>query len=457
MKLPFISITEFEKKQMLREIGANNIDELFSSIPAIIREKAEKILNKNYPFSKPLIEQEVAEHLKSFAILNEKASRLMCFAGGGAYKHFIPSAIDYLIARSEFLTSYTPYQAEISQGTLQAIFEFQSYIAMLTGLDVANASMYDGASACAESVLMSMRITGKKHVLISKALHPHYIKVIKTYTQGMDVDIEYVPYDPQTGITSLEALRNAIDDRTACFVAGYPNFFGVIEPIDRLFNEVYNKKALAIAVITEAISTGLLTPPGRLGADITAMECQSFGVPLSFGGPYIGVIAIKKEFVRQLPGRLVGETIDKEGKRAYTLTLATREQHIRREKATSNICSNEGLLAIAVTIYLSIVGKKGLMKIAYLNHDNTVYLHDKLSQLGNIEFPFNGPFFNEFVVRIRNLYNVYNGLIKDGFLPGIMLETYYEEMKDCLLMNTTELHTREQIDKFVEDIKKYLK
>jgi glycine dehydrogenase subunit 1 len=452
MKLPFISITEAEREQMLKDIGVSNIDELFSCIPEGIREKAEKTFSKIYPFSNPLTEQEVVDELKSFALLNEKATKLVCFAGAGAYKHFIPSAIDYILSRSEFITSYTPYQAEIAQGTLQAIFEFQSYIAMLTGLDVANASMYDGASACAESILMSMRITGKKHILISKALHPEYIRVIKTYIQGMDAEIEYIPYDLQTGMTSVEALREAINDNTACFVVGYPNFFGVIEPIDSLFIEASNKKVLSIAVITEAISTGLLAPPGRLGADIAVMECQSFGVPLSYGGPYIGVIATKKEFVRQLPGRIVGETVDREGKRAYTLTLSTREQHIRREKATSNICSNEGLLAIAVSIYLGIVGKTGLMKIAYINHERASYLHSRLSQLSGMVFPFNGPFFNEFVVRIQNLYNVYNSLIKKGFLPGIMLEEYDKDMKDCLLVNVTELNSKHQIDKFVENL-----
>ncbi|MGC8684540.1 MAG: aminomethyl-transferring glycine dehydrogenase subunit GcvPA [bacterium] len=452
MKNPFISITNAEKEQMLKEIGVSGVEELFNSIPEQIRQHAEKVLSKEHPFSHPLTEQQVIEEMKRLAGLNEKASRLVCFAGAGAYSHFIPSAIDYILSRSEFITGYTPYQAEISQGTLQAIFEFQTYIAMLTGMDVANASMYDGASACAESVLMAMRITGRKRILISQALHPHYREVIKAYTQGMNVDINLIPYESDTGKTSVTALQQSSGEDIACVVVGYPNFFGVIEPIDKLFSIASEKKAMAIAVVTEAMSMGLLEPPGKLGADITAMECQSLGIPLSYGGPYIGVIATKKAFVRQLPGRLVGQTVDKEGNRAYTLTLSTREQHIRREKATSNICSNEGLLAIAVAIYLGLTGKTGFMETARINHENAVYLHNMLEQSNIAEFPFNGPFFNEFVARIKNLHNVYPKLLRDGFLPGVMLDRYYNDMHDCLLINVTETNSREEMDRFVQKI-----
>ncbi len=456
MKSPFISITEHEEQQMLDAVGVKSIEELFSGIPQSIRKDAEAALKSSHHFLLQRSEHEVIEEIRELAEKNSKAVQSINFAGGGAYGHFIPSALNYILSRSEFVTSYTPYQAEIAQGTLQSVFEFQSYIAMLTGMDLANASMYDGASACAESVLMAMRITGERRILVSKALHPHYQEVINTYTQGMDVDIEYIPYDPGTGITSASALNTVMDEKTACLVVGYPNFFGVIEPIDSLFRIAADKKALSIAVITEAMSTGLLMPPGRLGAAITAMECQSFGVPLSFGGPYIGVIASRKEFVRQLPGRLVGETVDKEGSRAYTLTLSTREQHIRREKATSNICSNEGLLAIAVAIYLGLVGKNGLMHTARVNHENTVYLHNKLEGLNGISFPFNSPFFNEFVVRIKNLNNSYNALLKGGYIPGVLLEPYYKDMQECLLVNATEMHTQEHMDKFVNKIKKYV-
>lgn len=454
-KIPFISITDTEMNQMLKEIGVGSVDELFNFIPEQIRHKAQRVLSKEYPFSSPLTEQQVVDHIKNLAGLNEKASRLICFAGAGAYRHFIPSAVDYIISRSEFITSYTPYQAEISQGTLQAIFEFQTYIAMLTGMDVANASMYDGATACAESVLMAMRITGKKKVLISNAVHPHYINVVKTYTQGMNANIHFIPYESQTGMSSHKALEDLLDEDTACIVIGYPNFFGVIEPIDKLFNMAQSKKAMSIAVVSEAMSMGLLEPPGKLGADITAMECQSLGIPLSYGGPYIGVVATKRAFVRQLPGRLVGETVDKEGKRAFTLTLSTREQHIRREKATSNICSNEGLLAIAVAVYLGLLGKTGFMETARINHEQALYLHKKLEQLSSVTFPFTGPFFNEFVARIKNLHNVYNNLIKDGFLPGVMLDKYYSDMQDCLLVNATEMNTDKQIDRFFQKIEKY--
>jgi glycine cleavage system P protein (glycine dehydrogenase) subunit 1 len=454
MKLPFIPMTESEKRQMLDAIGVKSVEALFSQVPADIMDRAEKAFKKAHAFSSPLTEQEVIEDIASLARRNEKASDRISFAGAGAYRHFIPSALTSVLGRSEFVTSYTPYQPEISQGTLQSVFEFQSYIAMLTGMDIANASMYDGASACAEAILMACRITGKRRVLVSLAVHPHYAEVTDTYTQSMDIGIERIPYDTKTGFTSAEALQKMIDENTACVVVGYPNFFGVIEPIDVLFKIAVEKKAVPVTVIAEAMSTGMLAPPGKLGAAITAMECQSFGVPLTYGGPYIGVIASKKEYVRQMPGRLVGETVDKDGSRAYTLTLSTREQHIRREKATSNICSNEGLLAIAVAVYLSLVGRHGLMRAAGINHENAVYLHKKLGALKDADFPFGGTFFNEFVVRIKNLNTIYNALLKDGYMPGVMLEPYYKEMKECLLVNATEVHSKKMIDRFVSKLQR---
>lgn len=438
---------------MLEVLGIRNVEELFSQIPEDIKNQAKKAFQKAHAFSLPLTEQEVLEDIAALAGKNKKALDQVSFAGAGAYRHFIPSALNYVLSRSEFVTSYTPYQPEISQGTLQSVFEFQSYIAMLTGMDIANASMYDGASASAEAVLMACRITGKSRVLVSQAIHPHYSEVINTYTQGMDIHIEYIPYDQKTGSTSSVALNNMIDENTACVVAGYPNFFGVIEPVDGLFKITSDKKAVPVAVITEAMSTGLLTPPGKLGAAITAVECQSFGVPLMHGGPYIGAIASKKEYVRQMPGRLVGETVDKDGNRAYTLTLSTREQHIRRERATSNICSNEGLLAIAVALYLSLVGRSGLMRTADINHENAVYFHKELEFVKGVSFPFSGTFFNEFVVKIKDLNNIYSILLKDGYMAGVMLEPYYKDMKGCLLVNVTEVHSKKMIDRFVRKLK----
>ncbi len=452
MKTPFVSITGHEQQEMLDAIGVRSVEELFSGIPESIRKDAERALNLSLDISPTRTEQEVVEEVRALARKNGTTASMTSFAGGGAYAHFIPAALQYVLSRSEFVTSYTPYQAEIAQGTLQSIFEFQSYIAMLTGMDVSNASMYDGASASAEAVLMAMRITGRKKILVAQSLHPHYREVIRTYTQGIDADLDFVPYDTGTGVTSAAALAAMIDENTACFVAGYPNFFGAVESLDSLFGIAAGKKALAIAVITEAMSTGLLMPPGRLGADITAMECQSFGVPLSFGGPYIGVCASKKAFVRQLPGRLVGQTVDKEGSRAYTLTLSTREQHIRREKATSNICSNEGLLAIAVALYLGLTGKSGLMRTARLNHDNALYLKEGLSRVAGVDATFGSPFFNEFVVRVKNLQHVYDTLVGNGYIPGVMMEHYYPDMKDCLLVNATELHTHKQMDKFLRKL-----
>lgn len=441
---------------MLDTIGVRSIEDLFSGIPPEIRKQAEDAFRKPHPFSVPLTEQEVLEDIAGLARSNEKAAALASFAGAGAYRHFIPSALNYVLERSEFVTSYTPYQPETSQGTLQSVFEFQSYVAVLTGMDVANASMYDGATACAEAILMACRLTGRKHVLVSLALHPHYREVIETYTQGMDIDVEYVPYQPGTGMTSVPNMTSKINDRTACIVAGYPNFFGIVEPLDELSGIAAGKGALSVAVISEAMSTGFLMPPGRLGVSIVAMECQSFGVPLSYGGPYIGVLASKKAFVRQLPGRIVGETVDREGRRAYTLTLSTREQHIRREKATSNICSNEGLLAIAVAIYLGLMGKSGLMQTSRINHDRAGYLRGKLEEIGGVEFPFSGPFFNEFVVRIKNIGTLYNKLIKNGYMPGVLLEPYYKDMDGCMLVNTTEVLSRKTIDRFVRKLKSVL-
>ncbi len=452
MKLPFISITEKEKQEMLAAIGVHSTDEFFSHIPEKIRANALKAFSKPYAFSEPLSEMEIIEEIKTFASMNEKALKKISFQGAGAYRHFVPSALNYVLSRSEFLTSYTPYQPEISQGTLQATFEFQSYAAMLTGMDIANASMYDGATATAEAVSMAMKITGRNRVLLSKALHPNYVDVIKTYTNGIGANIEFIDFDRETGFTSDKNLHSMINEQTACAVIGYPNFFGIVEPIDRLFGIVKENKAIPIAVITEAMSTGMLNPPGSLGAGIVVMECQSFGVPLMFGGPYIGVIATKKEYVRQLPGRLVGETVDRDGNRAWTLTLATREQHIRREKATSNICSNEGLLAITVAMYLSLIGQTGLINTARINHKNAVYLLNKLKENNGITIPFSGPIFNEFVVSIRGMDRMYDELIRRGFIPGVSIGRFYEGMDDCLLINTTELHTQRQLDLFVEAV-----
>src|SRR5580765_2456747 len=376
---------------MLKQIGVASIENLFASIPEQLRLRQ--------PLDVPAAMSEL-ELLRRFDELGarNRAARRISFLGAGAYSHYVPTIVDHLISRSEFFTAYTPYQPEISQGTLQAIFEFQTLVCQLTGMDLANASMYDGSTAMAEAVLMAERVTRRSKVIASATVHPQYLEVAKTYVQNAGIDLEITQFDEKTGQGGA-ALATAVDDQTAAIVVQSPNFFGCIEDVKALADAAHAKGALLIVAITEAMSLGLLKSPGASGADIVIAEGQSFGVPLSFGGPYVGLFATREKYARQIPGRLVGEAFDKEGRRGVVLTLATREQHIRREKATSNICTNEGLIALAATVYLETMGRRGLQEAAHQCAQKAHYAAREISALQGFSLPFSGPRFNEFVVR----------------------------------------------------------
>jgi glycine dehydrogenase subunit 1 len=372
------------------------------------------------------------------------------FLGGGAYNHFIPAVVDHLVSRSEFYTAYTPYQPEISQGTLQAIFEFQTLICQLTGMDVANASMYDGASACAEAVLLALRV-GKKRsrVLLSQALPPQYRETVATYCRYLNVELEVVSA-AQSGVTDLQQLAGLLDERVAAVVVGYPNYFGQIEDLAAIAKLTHAAGSRFIAAVAEPLALGLFKSPGELGADVVVGEGQSFGIPISYGGPGIGFFAVTQQDMRALPGRLVGETVDQDGKRGFVLTLATREQHIRREKATSNICSNQGMCTLIVGIYLALHGKQGLRKLAEQNYAKATYAKQQIAQLAGFEIAFAGESFNEFVVLCPEpVAELQLRLEQEGILAGIALAKDYPELKDALLICVTEQNSRAQIDRLV--------
>ncbi|MCW9049413.1 MAG: aminomethyl-transferring glycine dehydrogenase subunit GcvPA, partial [Deltaproteobacteria bacterium] len=380
---------------------------------------------------------------------NSRVSDWDAFLGGGAYNHFIPSAVDHLISRSEFYTAYTPYQPEISQGTLQAIFEFQTMICQLTGMDVANASMYDGASACAEAVLLAIR-AGKKRqkVLLSQALNPQYRETVATYCRYLAVELVEVP--TRDGVTDQAVLKTLLDDQTAAVVVGYPNYFGQIEDLAAIAEFTQAAGARLIAAASEPLALALFRSPGELGADVVVGEGQSFGIPLSYGGPGIGFFAVKKKDMRVLPGRLVGETLDQDGKRGFVLTLATREQHIRREKATSNICSNQGMCTLIVGIFLALHGKQGLRQLAEINYAKAAYARQQIGQLDGFEIAFSGECFNEFVVTCPEpVADLKMRLEQQGILAGIALGRDYQDLERGLLVCVTEQNSREQIDRLV--------
>jgi glycine dehydrogenase subunit 1 len=381
--------------------------------------------------------------------MNPGASRIS-FLGGGAYSHYIPTIVDHILSRSEFFTAYTPYQPEISQGTLQTIFEFQTLVCQLTGMEVANASMYDGSTALAEAVLMAERVTRRSKVVASGAVHPQYLEVVRTYVQHAGIDLELVDFDNETGQVSA-SLGEAINDQTAAVVVQSPNFFGCIEDLSKLATDAHAKGALLIVAVTEAISLGLLKSPGACGADIVVAEGQSFGVPLSFGGPYVGLFATRERFARQIPGRLVGEAFDKQGRRGFVLTLATREQHIRREKATSNICTNEGLIALAATVYLETMGRRGVREVAEQCVQKTAYAAREIARLKGFSLPFSGPRFNEFVVRgPSNARDLLSRLGSEKAIEGgLALSQFFPERKNDFLVCVTETNTRGHIDRLV--------
>jgi len=430
--------------QMLKVIGVDSIEGLFDEIPAAVR------CQKALDLPAPLSESEILRELKNLAAGNATPETHISFLGGGTYNHFIPAVVDFLTSRGEFATAYTPYQSEISQGTLQAIFEFQTLICQLTGMEVANASMYDGASACAEAALMAARLTRRKKILMSRALHPEYRETVATYCRFLEMALIELPFN-ENGVTSLEDLQAHLDGQTAGVILGYPNFFGVIENIGSLAPLVQGQGAKLVVAVQEAASLGILKPPGELGADIVVGDGQSFGIPPAFGGPHVGFFAVRQKDVRSIPGRLAGETIDQEGKRGFVLTLSTREQHIRREKATSNICSNHGLCALMATVYLSLLGKEGLRKVAIHNHSKTEYAKKEIAALNGFSLPFAAPTFNEFVVEAEEpVEQVLDRLEKKGILGGIALRPFHAEMGKRFLVCVTEQNSRGDIDALIE-------
>ena len=443
----FIPHTEQDIREMLETIGIQNVDQLFTGIPAGLR-----LGDTPLRLPSALSESEVVDKLRQIQKRNPDPEEMSSFLGAGAYRHYSPAVIGSLIQRGEFSTSYTPYQAEVSQGTLQAIFEFQTMIAMLTGMDVVNASMYDGASALAEAVLMAHRINKKSEYLIASSVHPEYRQTVETYLRGTNHQLVNVPYD-STGKTDLEFILKNLNNRVSAVVLQSPNFFGIVEEYEELGKELAEQGTLLIVVVAEPLSLGILKPPGERLADIVVGEAQSFGLPVSYGGPYAGFFATREKFVRQMPGRLAGETVDRRGRRSFVLTLSTREQFIRREKATSNICTNQGLCMLAVTIYLAVMGKQGLRELALLNLSKTDYLKKKLAKIQGFEMRFSGDTFNEIVLKCPKPANeIRDALLEYKILAGLPLGNYYPALDDSLLLCATELNTVEDIDRLAEKL-----
>ncbi len=433
-----------ERQEMLGLLGLSNASELFRSIPADVQ------LNRGLNVTEPLAEPEVIAAMEEMAARN-KAAIKRSFLGAGVYSHYSPTIVDHLIQRSEFFTSYTPYQPEISQGTLQYIFEFQTLICQLTGMEVANASMYDGSTSMAEAYVMAQRVTRRDKIVVATSVHPEYREVARTYTQHGDADIVEVGFDEATGRLGD---TSALDDKTAALVVQSPNFFGCIEDLTALADAAHAVGALFIVVVTEAISFGLLKSPGECGADIVVGEGQSFGIPMSFGGPHLGLFATKDKYVRQMPGRLCGVAYDKNGNRGFTLTLSTREQHIRREKATSNICTNQGLIALAATIYMEAMGKKGLQEVAEQNAQKAAYTKNAIAALDGYSIPFSAATFNEFVVRgPKPASEILEFVREKGIIGGLALSKYYSGRDNEFLVCVTETGSKKNIDALIESLR----
>jgi glycine cleavage system P protein (glycine dehydrogenase) subunit 1 len=431
---------------MLSAVGAKSLDDLFRSIPDELK------LRRPVAVPPALDEISLFAEMQRLAARNETAHPP--FIGAGAYPHHVPPVVDQLLLRGEFFTAYTPYQPEVSQGTLHALFEWQSFVCMLTGMEVANASMYDGASATAEAALMAARLTGRKKIAVSAAVHPEYRRVLRTYLASSDDEIVTVPYG-EDGRTDLAALARAVGSDTAAVIVGYPNFFGVVDGVAEAARIAKQAGAVSIAVTSEAVALGLLKGPGELGADVAVGTFQSFGNPVQFGGPAPGFFATREGNIRQMPGRLCGATGDKEGRRGFVLTLSTREQHIRREKATSNICTNAGLCALAATIHLALLGKKGLAELARLNFARARMLRDAMKRAG-FGLRFSGPTFNEMAFDVGDAEAVVSRLAKRGLAAGVPLARWYPDdprMAGALLCVATELHTPELIELFAQAVK----
>jgi glycine dehydrogenase subunit 1 len=434
--LRYLPKSDIERRQMLDTIGASTLEDLYAHLPDDVRFQGAL----NIPKGKS--EYEIVDYFRARGRDNFDAQAN--FLGAGVYPHYRPVLVDAVVSRGEFLTSYTPYQAEISQGTLTAIFEFQTMICQLTGMDVANASMYDGSTAVPEAAMMAMRITGRDGIAVARTVHPEYREVLGTYTRHQSTSVTEFEYDPESGQADIESLERALHENTAAVILQSPNFFGVVEDARRIAEMAHAKGALLVYVFTEAVSLGLLEPPRD--ADIVAGELQSFAIPPSYGGPFAGIIACKEKYVRQLPGRLVGETKDTNGNRAFCLTLATREQHIRREKATSNICTNQALIALMATVFMALYGKRGLRELAEQNLAKAHYLGERLWRR------FRGPYFNEFVAAtgVRSPEEINRRLLGSRIIGGLPLDRFYPELRNSLLLCCTEMASRADMDAVAE-------
>ncbi len=447
--MPYIPHTEAEVSEMLKSAGADSMEELLTCLPADYRVEGSLRLPAG------MSEMALKEEMASMASMNCGSGERSVFLGAGAYAHYIPSAVDHIVSRSEFFTAYTPYQPELSQGTLQAVFEYQSFVCRLTGMDVSNASLYDGASATAEAVLMAGRITRRPGVLLSRALHPEYREVVSTYLgslpESTGESIKEIPYCPNLGSTFVEAVKTALTGDIACVVLQHPNFFGTLEELEEVAEVAHANGSLLVVVVNEPVSFGLLKSPGEAGADIVVGENQSFGNALNYGGPHLGFMSAREKFLRQMPGRLVGETVDTEGRRAFCLTFATREQHIRRERATSNICTNHGLTALAASVHLALLGEAGLRELAHLNLSKATYLKERLKSIEGVNLIFSSPTFNEFVLCLgTDPEPVLKVLLEKGIVGGLALGRFYPELREHLLVTATEINSRTEIDNFAD-------
>ncbi len=444
----YLPLTDADRQQMLGVIGAKHVDELFVDVPK------QALLKDLAPLPKAQGELEVHRHLQRLAEKNKPAGRTAFFLGAGAYRHHVPASVDHLIQRSEFLTAYTPYQPEIAQGTLQALYEFQTQVAMLLDMEVANASMYDGSTACAEAAMMAARVTKRGKIVFSGGVHPHYVETARTACEALGLEIVALP----AAIDDEAAVTKELAGDVAAVIVQSPNVFGTVTDLTKIGEAARAQGALMVATFTECVSFGLIEPAGAYGADIVCGEGQSVGNALNFGGPFVGLFAVKEKYIRQMPGRVAGETIDADGKRGFVLTLSTREQHIRREKATSNICTNSGLCQLAWTIHMTLLGEQGLRRLAQLNHEKAVALADALGRVKGVEV-LTKRFFNEIAIRVPgSAQKAVDALAEKGVIAGVAMSRLdpHAGMDDVLITCATEMNTGEDIAAYAEALKKVL-
>lgn len=440
----YLPHTDLDRRSMLEAIGVDSVDALFQDIPARVR------LNEPLNLPPALPEQELVKEMRKISKMNTNLQENICFLGAGAYDHYIPSVVNHVVRRSEFYTAYTQYQPEISQGYLQALWEYQSMICEITGMDVANASMYDGGTAVTEAAMMACAASGRTEVIMAETIHPHYQEILKTY--ALDRNYTFKNVSCNNGVMDIAHLEGAVGKTTAAVIVQSPNFFGSIEDVKKIAQIAHAQGAYLIAVV-DPISLGILASPGALGADIVVGEGQSMGVPISFGGPYLGFFAATEKLMRKMPGRIIGQTTDQEGKRGFVLTLQAREQHIRREKATSNICSNEALCALSAAVYLTAVGKDGYLQIAMQCLQKAQYAYKELTKLQGCEKVLASPFFKEFVIRLNKpIATVNTLLLEKGIIGGLDLGQYYPDMKNCMLLCVTEKRSKDDIDRLVSEM-----